>query len=139
MLKFMCKNCDKQYLSWPIVVREVETNGSILYILSHLFAATSNTCLSHDYLLPKISWLKLHQELYDLHSFTWVPSNHGHPSRPIVNLLPPSISAAAAFSSSTSQLAHANRPLRNLASLLAAQTMKEAGRLAVTGDVSIIS
>jgi hypothetical protein len=84
------------------------------------------------------SWLKLYQELCALHTVAWLADYHGHPSKPVVNLLPPSMSVAAAFSSSTSQLAHANRPFKNLASLLAAQTMKEAGRLAFTGDVSII-
>jgi hypothetical protein len=54
-----------------------------------------------------------------------------------VNLSLPPIAAAAAFNSSTSQFAHANFPFKNLASLLAAQTMNEAGRLAIKNTVSM--
>jgi hypothetical protein len=49
------------------------------------------------------------------------------PYNPMVIKLPPSMSLAIAFISSTSQFAYTNLPFRNLASGLVSQTEKSAG------------
>ena len=62
----------------------------------------------------------------------------GNPPSASVSSCPDAISSFRAFSSSTSQAAKTNRPRRNAASSLAAQTRKSAGRETSGANVSDI-